>query len=285
MKFIVDLQNEKNITEYNVDGFILNSSLYSCFNGVSFSLQDINRISKKIKENGKLVFVNMDAIIEETEVDSLKEYINMLEYFDYIIFSDMAFLSIMNDKSKLFYSPNTLIASSFEKSVFDEMGIKSFIANELSEDELKSISSRTELNMMAYGYSLMMYSFRPLLSLYNEFVNGDRDLVNKLFYLKEELRNEKYLVYQSTKGTFVYTSYIYAAFKELLSFKDKLEFIRFNSAFIDEEKMIQIIELYHKLFEFEDVDVLYEKLKEIEGNINSGFLKESSILLKGASNG
>lgn len=285
MKFIVDLQNEKNITEYNVDGFILNSSLYSCFNGVSFSLQDINRISKKIKENGKLVFVNMDAIIEETEVDSLKEYINMLECFDYIIFSDMAFLSIMNDKSKLFYSPNTLIASSFEKSVFDEMGIKSFIANELSEDELKSISSRTELNMMAYGYSLMMYSFRPLLSLYNEFVNGDRDLVNKLFYLKEELRNEKYLVYQSKKGTFVYTSYIYAAFKELLSFKDKLEFIRFNSVFIDEEKMIQIIELYHKLFEFEDVDVLYEKLKEIEGNINSGFLKESSILLKGASNG
>ena len=284
MKFIIDLQNEKNISKYNVDGFILNSSLYSCFNGVTFSLSDINRISKKIKEFDKLVLINLDAIIEETEIETLKEYINSLENYDYIIFSDMAILNIVSDKNKLFYNPNTLVASSYEKSIFDKMKIRSFIANELSEEELKSISVKTDINMMVYGYHQMMYSFRPLLSLYNEFINGDKDLVNKLLYLKEELREDKYLVYQSTKGTFVYTSYIYAAFKELLSFKDKLNFIRFNGAFIEEEKMIKVIELYHKLFALENVDKLYQELKELESNVDSGFLKKSSILLKGANN-
>lgn len=285
MKFITDLQNENKILEYNADGFILNSSLYSCFNGVTFSLEEINRISKVLKDNNKIVFVNMDAIIEETQISALRKYINKLENYDYIIFSDMAFINIIDDKSKLFYNPSTLVASSFEKSVFDAMGINSFIANELSEEELKSISNKTNINMMVYGYHQMMYSFRPLLSLYNEFVNGNKDLVNKLFYLKEELREDKYLVFQSNKGTFVYTSYIYAAFKELLGFKDKLNFIRFNGAFIDENKMIEVIELYHQLFNDGDANILYQKLKNIEGNINSGFLKGSSVLLKGANNG
>lgn len=285
MKYITDLQNENKLLEYNVDGFILNSSLYSCFNGVTFNLDEINRISKILKQNNKLVLINMDAIIEETQVEDLKKYIDLLDNYDYIIFSDIAFLNIVNDRSKLFYSPNTLVASSFEKSVFDEMNIKSFIANELSEEEIKNISKKTDINMMVYGYSQMMYSFRPLLSLYNEFVNGDKNLVNNLFYLKEELRDEKYLVYQSKKGTFVYTSYIYAAFNELLSFKESLNFIRFNGMFIDDDKIIKVIDLYHKLFEEENIEQLYEKLKEVEGNINSGFLKESSVLLKGANNG
>ena len=131
----------------------------------------------------------------------------------------------------------------------------------------------------------MMYSFRPLLSLYNEFVQGNKDLVGKLFYLKEELREDKYLVFQSNKGTFVYTSYIYAAFKELLSFRNALDFVRFNGAFIEEGKMIKVIELYHRLFNCEEVNELYNKLIEIESNIDSGFLKESSILLKGDNNG
>ena len=285
MKFIVDLQNENNMSEYNVDGFILNSSLYSCFNGVTYSLDEINRISKKIKKLNKLVLINLDAIIEETDVSTLKEYVNSLEEYDYILFSDMAFLNMAIEKNKLFYNPSTLVASSYEKSVFDEMGINSFIANELSEEELKSISTKTKLNMMAYGYHQMMYSFRPLLSLYNEFVEGDKDLVDKLFYLKEELREDKYLVFQSNKGTFVYTSYIYAAFKELLTFRNNLNFVRFNGAFIEEEKMVKVIELYHRLFNDEDADELYNKLKEIESNIDSGFLKESSILLKGDNNG
>ena len=285
MKFIVDLQNENNMSEYNVDGFILNSSLYSCFNGVTYSLDEINRISKKVKKLNKLVLINLDAIIEETDISSLKEYVNSLEEYDYIIFSDMAFVNMAIETNKLFYNPNTLVASSYEKSIFDEMGINSFIANELSEDEIMSISKKTKINMMVYGYHQMMYSFRPLLSLYNEFVQENKDLVGKLFYLKEELREDKYLVFQSNKGTFVYTSYIYAAFKELLSFRNALDFVRFNGAFIEKEKMIKVIELYHRLFNCEEVNELYNELIEIESNIDSGFLKESSILLKGDNNG
>ena len=283
MIFITDLQNEKYIDDYKVDGFIINSSLYSCFNGVTFDLLDINRLSKTIKEKNKLVLINVDRIIQENELNDLKEFINNLECYDYLIYSDISFLNFYNDYEKLIYDPKTLVASSYEKNVFDEMGIKSFVANELSYDELNKMSLNTNLNLMVYGYHQMMYSFRPLLTLYNEFMNGDKDLLNKLFYLKEELRDDKYLVYQSNHGTFVYTSYIYAAFKELVSLKESLGFVRFNSFNIDEEKMIRVIDLYKLLFVNENSDELYNKLCAIDSNISSGFLKQESVLLKGGS--
>ncbi len=285
MIFITDLQNEKNITEYNVDGFILNSSLYSCFNGSKYSLEEINKLSTLIKSVNKKVYINIDAIITEDMVEGLEDFINSLEYFDYLIFSDFALLNIEKDYSKLIYDPKTLVASSYEKSIFDELKINAFIANELSEDEIREISKNTLINMMVYGYHQMMYSYRPLLSLYNEFVNGDKDLVNNLFYLKEELREDKYLVYQSDKGTFVYTSYIYAAFRELIKLKDRLNIVRFNGAFIEESKIKKVIDLYHELFNDRNVEELYQKLIEIESNIDNGFLKEGSVLLKGDNNG
>ena len=68
-------------------------------------------------------------------------------------------------------------------------------------------------------------------------------------------------------------------------FKDKLDFAYFNGAFIEQNKLCKVIDLYRELFNGKDSKELYDKLKEIESNINSGFLKESSILLKGVNNG
>jgi len=283
MIFITDLQDEKYIEEYNVDGFIINSSLYSCFNGKTYDLQNINRVSKIIKQKNKLVLINVDRIIHENEIDDLKVFINNLEYYDYLIYSDICFLNIFNEDEycKLIYDSKTLVASSYEKNIYNDLNIKSFIANELSINEIEKMSINTDINMTVYGYHQMMYSYRPLLSLYSEFINSDINLKNKLFYLKEELRDDKYLIFQSDHGTFIYTSYIYSAFSELIRVKDKLGFIRFNSFNIDEEKMIKVIDLYHLLFDDGDVNQLYEKLKEIDNNINSGFLKQGSVLLKG----
>ncbi len=289
MKFIVDFQNEKYIEEYEVDGFIINSSLYSCFNGVCYELEDINRLTRLIKKYNKDVYINVDRIIQEDEIELLKEFLNKLETYDYLIYSDIAFLNIFDDYNKLIYDPKTLVASSYEKNIWEELNIKSFIANELSIDELILMKDKTKLNLMVYGYHQMMYSYRPLLSLYKEFIKEnnnlvlDSDLTNEILYLKEELRDDKYLVYQSNHGTFVYTSYIYAFFKELIEFKDYLDIVRFNSFNINEEKMIEVIKLYRQLFNNSDVNELYQQLLMIEKNISSGFLTKSSVLLKGDS--
>jgi hypothetical protein len=103
-------------------------------------------------------------------------------------------------------------------------------------------------------------------------------LENELLFLKEELRDDFYKIYQGDQGTFIYTPYIYTLFEELLELKDSIDYIRINGMFLEEQTVIKVLDCYFKLLKGELVTK--ESLKQINANISSGFLMNQSILLK-----
>ena len=142
-----------------------------------------------------------------------------------------------------------------------------------------------KLNMISTSISFpnykMFYSKRKLISLYDKFFSLNKDLHDKELFLKEELRNEFYPIYESNKGTFIYTDYIYCLFDELLKIVDKVNFIKINGVFIEENDYCKVVSLYNRLLnERENVSILYEELKRINSNLSKGFLLNKSILLK-----
>src|SRR5690554_1988024 len=126
----------------------------------------------------------------------------------------------------------------------------------------------------------MFYSRRQLLSNYSKFKKEDRNLINQELRIVEEKRDNEYPIFESKNGTFIYTSFIYCLFKELKEL-DELKFIRINTSFIEEAKILKIIEIYSQfLKDFSRADELYEELKLIDNRIDSGFLYKGSVILK-----
>ena len=261
MKIIVDYQKDT-IFNNDIYGYIVNSFEYSinCFN--RFKYQEVYEALNKIKENNKTSFLCIDKLIEENELDDFKKYVeSFMGLFDYLIFSDLSVLNFVDESlyNKLLYDPKTLISSSNELKFYKDLGIDCFIANELSKDEiLKMITNGAVINMMVTGRVLMMYSRRPLVSLYKEFSSNDLIEKNKddsyFYYLKEELRDEFYPVVENENGTFIFSDYIYNALDFSKEIKEHINFLKIS---IDDFKSI---------------------------NESEGFLNKSSILLKGDKN-
>ena len=286
-KIYVDLKREANLSEYKCDGFIINSSEFSCYNGETFSLEEALELKELVKKENKIVILNIDMIISEDDLEALLEYLDKTyKEFDYFIYSDMAIRYYFEEKNivnKLIYNPQTLVASSSELTRYYESGINVLLANELSYEEIEKICDMcgSYINLEVYGYHQMFYSKRKLISLYNKFFSLNKDLHDKELSLKEELRNEFYPIYESNKGTFIYTDYIYCMFDELLKIVDKVNFIKINGVFIEENDYCKVVSLYNRLLnERENVSILYEELKRINSNLSKGFLLNKSILLK-----
>lgn len=287
IKIYADLKRNADIAKYNCDGLIVNSSEFSCYNDETFSLEEALSYNNLIKKSNKVSILNIDSIIMEDDIEKLLRYLDKVYLkFDYFIYSDMAIRYYFEEKdltSKLIYNPQTLVASSNELKRYNESGIKVILANELSFEEIESICNNCcgFTNLEVFGFHQMFYSKRKLISLYKEFFGLNKELINKELFLKEELREQFYPIYESNKGTFIYTDYIYCLFEELLKISDKIDFIKINGSFISESDYYKIIDIYSKLVKKEEeASSLYEKLKSINSNLSKGFLLNKSILLK-----
>ncbi len=272
-----------NLDSINLDcyGFILNSKLYSTSNYNLLTLTEIKKISNIIRKNNKKVFVNVDRIIPQNEVFDFLDFVKKINnYCDYIIYSDYSILSLELDTNKLIYNPLTLVCSKEELNSIDT---KCIISQELSLNEIKTLSFDKKYTIEAFGYRQMMYSRRQLLSLC---VGKSKIKTNKLYKLKEETRDNYLYVYESLNkdnySTYIYNSKVYALTSELKDLYDSLEFIKLNLQFLDNEKSLNIVSLYSKyLNNFSDTS-LDELTSYLNDNftIDRGFLDKESVLLK-----
>jgi len=286
IKLIADLKSIENITKYQVDGLIVSDDKFSTYNDHIFSFSEIKEVVKYCRENNILSILNIDKIIEEEELDPLYKVID--EYLkleiDYYIYGDFAVLSYFKEKditNKLIYDPKTLITNYQEARIHHNLGSLVVVSNELNLEEISDISAIGNSIIEVYGYHQMFYSKRPLLSTYSTFLNKEINLDNKLLHIKEEIREDRYPIYQSIHGTFVYTSYRYTMFKELLDLEDTLKIARISSMFIDEGEIIKVISIYKELLTNKiNPDTGYNKLVEVNSNIKSGFIYNKSILKK-----
>ena len=284
---ITDYQSNKSLN-LKVDCLIINSNLYSTFNGKTFSLSEIIDLVPIIKTNNYQVIINCDRIIPENEVLNFKKFINKILKLnvDYIIYSDYSILSFVSKEyyDNLIYDPKTLVCTKEELEVIPT---KSFISSEISLDEIKNFNDANKSYCLdVFGYRQMMYSRRPLLSLC---LPKGKVKSNVLYDLSEETRDERYKIFETKRnrynyGTFVYNKGIFCIFDQLKDLKN-ISLIRLNSMFL--EDIIDIIsEEYYKLVH--NLDSNFETiLKVLDDNkytVDNTFLNRESVLLKEGNN-
>ena len=231
-KFLVSIDQINDIKDYEnvgVTTFLLPLRDYAIGFNNYFTIDDINKV--------KNAYVFINRILTSKDIDNLKEIIPKLECKG-IIFQDIGLINIIKDREKILYlnhfNSNILTINEWLNYV-DSV----FIAAELSYDEYLYIANNVKKDVIffTYGYNMIMYSRRYLISSYydNFNINGPKDInidgLDNKFSL--HLKENEY-------GTVGYTPKIFNG-QRLLNLPHTL-YNYINTVDIPKEKIIKFIQ-------------------------------------------
>ena len=187
---VAEINSLEMMNDTSLDGFVLPVMHFSSVANHYFSLDEIKSAINYKKE--RLIILKLDKVIEEKEIEGLKRFIDQVIDLgvDYFLFSDFAVSNILDGRvpcGKLIYANSKMLASSKECEYYSFFGMIN-PSTELTIDELKAISSRSNCLITCFGYLNIFYSRRPLLSLFEHHQRKifRRNLKGKLLFIKEE---------------------------------------------------------------------------------------------------
>jgi len=276
MEIILSVSN-LNQVGLDVDSFLL-GTVFGVRNEV-FSLEEI---AKTIEKTDKPVYVNMDKIIHEDELESCEKFINELSKLDIagIYYSDMAVYEIAklyNLLDKLVLNQHTLITSTDDCRFYLDLGIRRVcLARELTFEEIIEFKKQcSDIEIIIHGYLNMFYSKRKTLTNYSNNYKLDNE---KKGYLREEIRDEFYPVVEDSTGTHIFQDKILNSFNELENFSDIS--CRIDSFLLDSKYVEYVVDIYNELRKDFNSENALRKYKEKYSNLSSGFYYKKSTYMK-----
>lgn len=288
MMLITEVKSKENLAKYEADGLVLCFEKYNMGTENPFTKDELILAVEEIHRLNKAAILRVDKIIEEDEVEELSDFLDFLSYLkiDYYMFSDMFVLNYFmkrGEAGRLIYNAKTLSCSYNDCAFYNELGVKVILSNELTLEDIVSISQLPNIGLDGYGYSSIFYSKRRLVSLYKDVKKLDRELENKQMFIKEQTREQAYPILQNDQGTHIFTSYKYLFYKELENVPNMFLF-HIQSKFIEEEDLLQIVSVYRKAIDEGPTEEGLDCLVAIDQNVGHSFLYKKPMILRGDDN-
>lgn len=262
-----------NILEYKeADGFILPLLNFSVDYKNYYSLDDIKKI---VSETDKKIFVVINKMIENDEIESLKEVLLELDKLNIsgVFFYDLAALELkkeLNLNIDLVWNNTHMVTNYYTSNYYYDKGCKySYLSNEITIDEIIEFkkNAKAKLIFMLLGYPVVSFSKRKLLT------NSDFD---KELKIKEPKSLQEYKVIESEFGTtFKYNKIRNNAscLKELID--NKLDYIYLIEDDINHNSFLEALKLTKEYIDNNNLDYV-DKMRDIFGS-DTGFLYRKTI--------
>ena len=215
-----NLEKLKTAILYGADAVYCGGFSYGLREGAdNFSYQDLKEGTEFIHKRGKKIYVTVNMIPHNEDLDGLPEYLHQLDEIgvDALIISDPGVLQIIRDENidiPLHLSTQANAVNYASVNFWHNLGMERIIlARELSKEEIKEIREKTEitLEMFVHGAMCISYSGRCLLS--NYFVNRDANRGKcahscrwKYHLVEEERPGEYYPIFEDEHGTHIMNS-------------------------------------------------------------------------------
>ncbi len=214
----------------SADAFLLGNDSFGVRLAASFSNKEILEAIKKAHKLNKKLYVNVNKIFTQKEIDKLEPFLKELKdnSVDGIFFSDFAVLEIakrLNVVDKLVYYSETQMVNYLDAKVINSLGIKDvIISKDVTLDNIEEFASHCDFNLglNIYGYYHLFYSKRKLIRNYFDKYKTDstKYIKNTNLTLKESQREDFYPIYQDDNGTQVFSGEILLGIDYLNKFID-----------------------------------------------------------------
>lgn len=281
MDLIVKVKSYRNLDNYIKMG--ANAFLFGIKDFSINSLTNLNiRKLKKIKDKYKniKIYISVDKNMFNKDLDKLTKFLINVDNLnlDGIFFYDLGIYYIKekyNLKTPLVWNQNYFVNNYETCNYYYSKGIKyGVISNEITKEEIEKIVKNTKMNMFinTFGYQMMSYSKRKLISNYFKFLK-------KINFKKQHklIENKRtFNIIEEKYGTCFLSDYVLCYIDYLNYFKSiGVKGIILNEELIDKNKFLNIIKMYKEniiknKYTFNDV-------KKLVPNVDLGFLNTKTI--------
>ena len=255
MELVVHLNSRKFINDFieiGIKNFIVGTKYFSCRQALSLDYQELKDLNEQLKDKKLWVLVN--ALIEEHNLDELVDHLAKLDEIKIagILFQDFSVLQICKENNynfEMIYSPDTLNTNQATLNYLKTLGINSaFLAREIPLDEKMMIAKNTDLKTMVqvHGVEYMAYSKRKLLSNYFKETGIDHGvLIDDNLTIQANAVDYRCHIYEDKFGYHVLSEKQLCTL-DILSNFSCFEYLYFESLFIDDLKVVEIVSLYQE---------------------------------------
>ncbi len=287
-ELIITIKDLLDIERYKkADSFLVGNSSFCVRYNHSFSLLEIKELRKITKKSNKNLYVNVNKIFQETELESLENYLKYLKEIDVdaIFFSDFAVLRLakkLNVDNRCILYHETYPTNTFDLEVLLSFNLKGVImSKEVEIDALRNATRFNNSGMTAFGHLEIFNSKRTLVEYYIKKHNLNYDLVNNYsLSIKEMTRDNLYPLFQDQNGTNIFTSFVYSSLKDFKELKDlKMKYFIIDTIFLDDEYCQKVLNIFDDLRSDKAVD-LDKFYQESKYPLDSGFLHLDVSLTK-----
>lgn len=215
-----NMEKFKMALHYGADAIFLGGKMFNLRAGSNnLSDEELEYAVNYAHERGKKVYVTLNVIPHNQELDLLPEYVKFLDRIgvDGVIVADLGVFQVVKENTNLSISVSTQASNTNWRSVkmWKDLGARRVVlAREISLDNIAEIRAKVpdiELEVFVHGAMCMAISGRCLLSNYmtgRDANRGDCAQACRWKYnLVEETRPGEYMpVYEDEHGTYIFNS-------------------------------------------------------------------------------
>ena len=165
---------------YGADAVYIGGKNFSLrANAKNFSLEEIKNACSYAHERGKKIYVTVNIILHNEDIDGLKEYLRNLSEIsvDAVIVSDIYIVNLILEEKiplEVHLSTQASVLNSYSAQFYKELGVKRIVlAREASKENIKEIKEKTNLDLECFIHGAMCTSFSGRCVLSNVITNRD----------------------------------------------------------------------------------------------------------------
>lgn len=230
------------------------------------------------------IILSLDKLYLPKEIDSVSKFIDKYQNScDYFYITDLGIANLMIEKkiqNKVIFDPKTMICNSLDLSIYNSFGFEALgISSEITKEDVLKIYDKTKANIFyqIFGYRLMFYSKRNLISLYEKKNNASYP---HEAYLKEATRTDYFPIKENENGTLIYRSYL-ISYMEYLKEMNDLKYGFIESYLLDDDKLLVVIKTFKSLLNDEiSIDEARLNILKLDLHIEDGFMFKDSVYEK-----
>lgn len=288
------------LIDAGADAFVIGEQRYGLRLAGEFNRKDVEKAIKIAHDNGKKVYVAMNAIFHNEKVDELSDYLQFLkeQNADAVIFGDPAVLMAAREVAAelpLHWNTETTATNWYTCNYWGKRGAKrAVLAREINMDAIIEIkeNAEVEIEVQVHGMTAMFQSKRSLLGHYFEYQGKETELdkQQKNMILHDKERANKYPIFEDENGTHIMSPNDICIIDELQElFEAGIDSFKIDGVLHSSEYIIEVTKLYREAIDlfFEDPDLyedkksdLLERIEEIQPKnrpLDTGFFFKETV--------
>ena len=276
MEYIVTLSSINHIEQLTLaDAFLIGNKFFANRLETSFNQLEIKHIIKKCRLYGKKLYILINKIFSESELNKLQKYMVFLKEIkvDGLFFSDFAVFNIAKQLSidhLLYFYHETFLRNSTDVLAYNQLGIPRLIFSkdaQLVDITSLPVEKKSIAGLVVHGFFPIYYSKRKVLSHHFKFYKIKNISHSSLFYLKEKNRNDFYPLIENQAGTIIFNPKPLSYYPFMQTLKKHISFIIIDGLFEDFKTTQKTLNQYKQLIDANIVSKDYD-----ENQYTTGFL-------------